>query len=618
MSDSKLKALFKGINLWFVLAVLGAIFFLGYLVGDRGSDGSAHRANGDRRLAGEVATLWTCSMHPQIKKPGPGVCPICGMDLIPVKSNSGAELAPRQLKLTPAAVQLADIQVAPVRRRQVSTQLRLVGKVDYDETRIRYISAWIPGRIDRLFVDVTGTTVKAGQPLISIYSPDLLVAQEELRQARLALEAIGGETAGNIAETARRTIASVKEKLRLWGLSSLQVEELYRLEAPVEHLTIPSPIGGVVIRKEAVEGMYVGTGAKIYTVVDLSAVWVKMDAYETDLQWLRTGQRVQFEAEAFPGDTFAGIVAFIDPVINGATRTVKVRLNVPNPGGRLKPEMFVKAIVKPVAPKSGGDALAPLVIPSSAPLLTGTRAVVYVAVDRERGIYEGRDVLLGSRTGDFYVVREGLSEGELVVVNGAFKIDSDLEIRGKPSMMNPVGGAPVIGHDHGETLAIPDDFATSIGGLMTAYLGIQRALSDDDEGDARKKLGALSEALARVDSGALAGSHLEMWRAREKRLRSIVEGMSRTTTIRDLRALFSDLDSGVEDTVRAFGGKLDRTIYRFHCPMALDNKGAYWFQDQPETRNPYFGASMSKCQDLKEVWNPHSPQTPGDRRQTGE
>ena len=202
-------------------------------------------------------------------------------------------------------------------------------------------------------------------------------------------------------------------------------------------MTVNSPLGGVVIEKNAVEGMYVDTGMMLYSIADLSSVWVKLDVYESDLQWIRLGQRVDFTSEAWPGDIFAGKVSFIDPVLNNMTRTVKVRVNAPNPGGKLKPDMFVRSVLRAGI---GGTAQGlPLVIPASAPLLTGKRAVVYVAVPGKEATYEGREVELGPRAGDFYEVKQGLSEGEMIVVNGAFKIDSAVQILARPSMMNPGG-----------------------------------------------------------------------------------------------------------------------------------------------------------------------------------
>jgi Cu(I)/Ag(I) efflux system membrane fusion protein len=456
-------------------------------------------------------TVWTCSMHPQIRRPKPGLCPICGMKLVPVETGPSASpaveagaaevgAAPR-LAVSEEAARLMEIETAPVERRFVTAEVRMVGKVEYDETRLAYITAWVPGRLDRLFVDYTGVPVKKGDHLVSLYSPELLSAQEELIQALRAVRDLAKSDVGILRETTAATILASREKLRLLGLTAEQVAEIESRGAAADHVTIYAPAGGIVVEKNALEGMYVDTGTRIYTIADLSEVWVKLDAYESDLAWIRYGQKVAFASVAYPGQTFAGTIAFIDPVLDEKTRTVKVRVNAANPDGKLKPGMFVTAMVRSevatggrvMAPELAGkwicpmhpdvvknqtgtcdicgmplvtaeslgyvaaaptDADKPLVIPATAPLVTGTRAVVYVAVPgAEKPTFEGRQIVLGPRAGDWYIVRSGLAEGERVVIRGNFKIDSALQIQAKPSMMSPEGGAPPPVHEHGGAAA---------------------------------------------------------------------------------------------------------------------------------------------------------------------
>ena len=434
------------------------------------------------------AEVWTCSMHPQIRQPKPGKCPICGMDLIPVVLGSSSESNSfRQISLSPSARKLAEIEVAPAERRSVSVEIRMAGKVQFDETRLAYIAPRVAGRIDRLYANYVGMPVNAGDHLADFYSPELVAAQQELLQA---LKSIGN------AEASSSLLGAARERLRLWGLTAEQVAEIERNGQVSDHVTFYSPMGGIVVEKEAREGQYVETGMRLFTVADLSHVWVQLDAYEADLAWLRYAQEVEFQAEAYPGETFKGTIAFIAPVLDPATRTVKVRVNVENVDGRLKPEMFVRATVRATVTADGkvlrrdlkgkwicsmhpdilkdepgecdicGMALVrtedlgyampdekttllPLVIPATAPLVTGKRAVVYVAAPDQEGVFEGREVVLGPRAGAFYVVREGLKEGEQVVVQGAFKIDSSLQIQGKSSMMAPEGGTSEMkGHVH--------------------------------------------------------------------------------------------------------------------------------------------------------------------------
>ena len=291
----------------------------------------------------EKTTVWTCSMHPQIRQPKPGKCPLCLMDLIPVTGDTG-QIGERQISFSKDALKLMEIQTSPVERKFVTAQTRMVGKIDYDETRVKYIAAWTPGRIDRLYVDYTGVTVNKGDHMVYLYSPQLLSTQSELIQAAKSAQNVKAGASELLERSILATLDAAREKLRLLGLTPGQISDIEKSGKPVDHLTIYAPIGGVVIHKNATEGMYVQTGTRIYTIADLSKLWVKLDAYESDMMWIRYGQQVEFFTEAYPGEAFKGQIIFIDPILNAKTRTVKLRVNVDNPDGRLKPEMFVHAV----------------------------------------------------------------------------------------------------------------------------------------------------------------------------------------------------------------------------------------------------------------------------------
>ncbi|RKY03999.1 MAG: efflux transporter periplasmic adaptor subunit, partial [Planctomycetota bacterium] len=407
-------------------AVLAA-FLVGYLL--KPAPSAQHeQGHSTEQQAPEKKQVWTCSMHPQIKLPKKGLCPICNMDLIPLETDdSSMPTSIRQLTVSENARQLMDIETAPVERKFVTATLRMVGKVDYDETNLASITAWVPGRLDRLFVDYTGVPVKKGDHLVSLYSPDLLSAQEELIQALKGVQDVQNSESALMRDITQSTVEAARDRLRLWGLTDEQVAAIEKSGKVEDHVTIYAPTGGIVIHKNAFEGEYVKTGTKIYTIADLSQVWVYLDAYESDLQWLRYGQQVEFTTIAYPGQVFKGTIAFIDPVLNDKTRTIKIRVNVPNSDGQLKPKMFVKATVQsqvagggrimdadlagqwvcPMHPEiikaeSGKCDICqmplvqteslgyasddpshlekPLVIPVTAALVTGTRAIVYVEV----------------------------------------------------------------------------------------------------------------------------------------------------------------------------------------------------------------------------------------------
>ncbi|MFP4058556.1 MAG: efflux RND transporter periplasmic adaptor subunit [Candidatus Brocadiia bacterium] len=554
------------------LAALAAAFGAGVVVARRGAPGerpppsepAARRPEAGQQEPAEEPTTWYCAMHPQIQQPEPGLCPICKMELVPLEEKAGGGL--RRFQTTEAALELMELRTAPVERKFVAATVRMVGKVDYDETTLATVTAWVPGRIDRLFVDYTGITVREGDHMVSLYSPELYSAQQELLAALEALREARETELEDIRRNAQATVEAAREKLRLLGLSAQQVEAIERRGTASDHVTINAPAGGIVIRKQAQEGMYVRTGTPIYTIADLRKVWVKLDAYESDLQWLRYGQPVRFTTEAYPGEVFQGRIAFIDPTLDPRTRTVKVRVNVSNEDGRLKPQMFLRAVVRAQVARGGrvmepylagkwmcpmhpsvvddqagsceicgmplarteslgyvpleeAEVARPLVVPATAPLITGTRAVVYVRVpDADQPTFEGREVVLGPRAGDYYLVRHGLEEGQRVVTHGNFKIDSALQIVARPSMMSPPG---VLGPEgEGTEERVPAAFTAQLRKLQGAYARVLGAVRAGDIEPIRAAFQALGTALEGIEPESLTASARLVWDELAMRLRN--------------------------------------------------------------------------------------------------
>jgi Cu(I)/Ag(I) efflux system membrane fusion protein len=604
-------------------------------------------------------SLWTCSMHPQIRQPKPGKCPICGMDLIPVKKGQTSE-NPRQIYLSENARRLAEVAVAPVEKKYVINEVRMTGKIEYDETRLKYITAWVAGRIDRLYVNFTGITVHRGDHMLELYSPDLLSTQQELLESLKMLEAEDEQTSPEIKALSKRQLQSVKERLRLWGLTNEQIDQLEKERQPSDHITIYAPSGGIVIEKNALEGTYVETGTRIYTIADLSRVWIKMDAYESDLPWLRYGQEVEFETEAFPGESFNGRIAFIDPVINTQTRTAKVRVSIANLDSKLKPEMFVRARVKskiaaggkvmdpslagkwicPMHPEviknqSGHcdvcgmplrraedlgyvntaslNAGLPLVIPASAPLITGKRAVIYIELPGKEGTYEGREIELGPRAGNYYIVKSGVQEGEKVVVKGNFKIDSAIQIQAGNSMMNPPLNAPPTAHpaslektsvseptvrpSENQKTNLPKispEFIGQLDQVYPFYFQIQYDLSHDNFFQAQKTAVDLLQSLDKVNMQLLSGESHEIWMQESMAVKKFTEEIKVSSHIDSARQAFTGLSNAFIALAQQFGSQNYRLLV-FHCPMAFNGKGADWLQNKTGTENPYFGSTMFTC-----------------------
>jgi Cu(I)/Ag(I) efflux system membrane fusion protein len=378
------------------------------------------------QTADQHKTIWTCSMHPQIRMDHPGKCPICGMDLIPLQDSPGDEtaIAPDEIRMTESAMKLADVQTVIVQKAFPKKAIELLGKVKPDERNIAELTARFGGRIEKLYVNFTGQNVAKGEKLATIYSPALMTAQKELIEAR------ANEQSNPDLYTAARN------KLKLWDLTDEQIDEIGKKAQAGDYFDILSPITGTVTQRNVSLGDYVKEGNALFQVVDLNHVWVMFEAYESDLPWVKTGDKVDFTIPSLPGKRFSGRVAFIDPLIDPRTRIAQVRVEVRNPGQLLKPEMFANGIVTSniAANKKA------LLIPKTASLWTGKRAVVYVKLPgREQPTFNYREIVLGPSAGNFYVVDSGLSEGEEIAVNGVFKIDAASQLAGKPSMMNPVG-----------------------------------------------------------------------------------------------------------------------------------------------------------------------------------
>jgi Cu(I)/Ag(I) efflux system membrane fusion protein len=548
---------FRNTKLATVFALLAVVAFgAGYLA--RGNAPSqppaAHDQPGEHDLAAHVddagKITWTCSMHPQIQLPEPGKCPICFMDLIPLeRRDEGTRTSLREISLTEDARRLAGIETEAVRRLDVAVETRMTGKVEYDETRVRNITAWAGGRVDTMYVDYTGDTVKKGQAMVSVYSPELLTAQAELIQAVRAVRDLEGSNLPLVKDSASRTEQAAREKLRLLGLTRAQIDAVAREGKPSDHIVLYAPQGGVVIGKDVNEGQYVKTGANLYSIADLSSLWVVLEAYESDLPWVDLGQEVEFTTEAYPGKPFSGKVVYIDPVVNEKTRTVRVRLSVPNRDGSLKPGMLVRATQSKGGPQAKGktpDGEPPLVIPATAPLITGKRAVVYVADPDKDGAYEGREIVLGARAGDYYIVKNGLKEGDLVVTKGNFKIDSAVQIVARPSMMNPAPPpSPVTGE-------LPPLFLSRLRLLNTDFAALTAEMATADLAKTHLAFGRFNKALRLIDGSDLSGDPAMDWRELSMLLGNDAILGAEARDADRLQDIFAEMQTHFADLRRAF------------------------------------------------------------------
>jgi len=539
--------------------------------------------------------IWTCSMHPQIQQDKPGLCPICAMDLIPLETGGSDQegVDPNEVSMTESAAKLADIQTYIVKSGTPVRSVHLQGKVAEDERNIAELTARFGGRIEKLVVSFTGQQVVKGQILATIYSPELLIAQKELLEA------------AKMRESRPALYDAARSKLLLWNLTEDQIAGIEKVDKPRSHFEILSPISGTVTMRHVALGDYVKEGSALFMVVDLSRVWIQLDAYESDLPWIKLNAPVSFELRSVPGEKFTARVAFIDPVINPRTRVAKVRLNFPNAKGLLKPEMFVSAVLE--ASLKGAENQ--LVIPKTSVLWTGKRSLVYVAVpDRETPSFLMREIVLGAEAGNQYLIEDGLTEGEEIVMNGVFKIDAAAQLRGLPSMMNPDGGMQMTGHNHGDMAGgmesfkadVDSQFKQQLTELYDAYLPMKDAFVLTNSKKVRKAGKKLIPFLDAVDMQLLEGDAHMVWMDQVAIMKVAMTKIMDTKNIEMQRMAFSDFNSAFYDAVKSFGLQNQKIYYQF-CPMAFNDQGAYWLSNEEQISNPYFGDVMLRCGEVKEV-----------------
>lgn len=596
---------------------------------------SPKSTSSDEQPEPSAGEIWSCAMHPQVQLPEAGPCPICGMDLIPL-GDMPPSTANGDLQLSDQARALAAIQTTEVKKGIAQKEIRLFGKVTYDETRLKSISARFPARIEKLFVNATGISVKEGDHLASVYSKDLLAAQTDLITA-LKFSNRQDATQGP------------REQLRQWGFSEEHIDAIEQKLEAQEFLDIDAPIGGTVVGKSIQEGDHVDLGDNFFTIADLTHVWITFDAYESDLPWIHYGQEITINAEANPGKKIIGKVSLIYPEIDSMSRTAKIRVSIPNPDQLLKPGQFVRGILRAQLNESGGVVVPnltgkwvspmhpeivkdgpgncdvcgmdlvpademglgpkagrgePLLVPSSAILQTGKRAVVYVeTLDANGPNYEGREVELGVRAGDQFVILSGLKEGERVVSQGAFKIDSALQIQAKPSMMHSTGRGS---KDEGRGIALQavkgrDEGAKGQGQgvslqaekareLMPGYLALHKALADDNLEGSKAALNTMMEITGH--SGSLPELIHSMVAAED------LDGIRRPK--------FDELSAAMIQAVKSDTHAFEGDLYLMHCPMVYGQTGADWIQNTDQLLNPYFGSQMLTCGDVKENLTDHA------------
>jgi len=554
--------------------------------------------------------VYTCSMHPDVRQSEPGNCPICGMDLIVTSAGNDRRSSadPNQVHMTHASMELARVRTAPVQKSILEKEVHLTGRIEVDEREIVNINSHFPGRITALNVNFTGAPIKKGEPMAAVYSPELVTAQRELLEALKQ-----GDRNPRLVEMAR-------QKLRNWEISEDQIALIGSEQRVIRDFEIISPVDGYVLNRLVSSQDYVDAGTVLFEAASLNRVWVVMDVYEEDLDWIRPGDNLDFSTRTRPGESHTAVVDFIDPVLDNRTRTVRVRAEVENIGGRFKPGMIVRGTL------SAKQAAEQLHIPASAVLWTGPRSIVFVEhLQDGQPFFEAREVTLGSKAGNVYVIEDGLSEDERVVVNGAFRVDSEAQLMDRLSMMNRTpgkgGGMMMHGMDHGDMDMdmnghnhgdaghshimeqesfddVPDDFRSNLTAAVEAYIGGKDALVESDLSSTRQFFGSFIAKLEDIGIHGLSGDGHMAWMESYEILEQHAETIIQTDNIEEARAAFRLLSDGLISAVQMFG--IEGVVYHQYCPMAFSDEGANWLSINERIQNPYLPETMPGCGEVIE------------------
>jgi len=602
----KRKDIIKGAALLAGGVLIGALLFSasGDKTGEKNIEVAEEHAHEDQS---EGVTTWTCSMHPQVRQDEPGDCPICGMELIPAEEagGDGSDQGPGEFNMTETAMKLANIQTSTVKKEKPEKEILLTGKIKMDERLINTQAVHFPGRIEELYLNFKGEYVNKGQTIATVYSPELIAAQEELFEAL------------KTKESNPELVKAAKSKLRQWKLTESQIQQIIENGEVKEELAVKSNTSGIVHKKLVNEGDYVKKGAMLYHIARIDKVWVMFDAYQEDLQFIEQGDKIKYTVSSIPGKTFESKVTFIDPLMNSKSRVAEIRTEARNRNGKLKPGMFAEGTLKSDNISTEKE----LVVPKSAVMWTGKRSVVYVKQpDREQPTYRMREVMLGANLGDQYIIKEGLALNEEIVTHGTFAVDAEAQLGGKPSMMNPEGGKTSTGHNHGEMgegqemdqtaesksaenkpLKWPESEAGNYRSLVESYLLLKDKLVNDEKADEYAK--QMLSVVSNVDMGAFSEEGHIKWMEYQKVIEEKAKKILEAGKLGEQRKHFIQLSDNMIGLVKTFEAPetgQGSSLYVQFCPMANDDKGAFWLSKEDKVKNPYYGDMMLNCGEVRE------------------
>ncbi len=555
-----------------------------------------HETAADTQAGGRKIRFYQCAMHPQVKSDKPGKCPICGMDLAPIYEGQGG-FSENLVTLDSNTISVIHVQAEPVKKQTLSRTLRVAGIVENDETKRRIISAYIDGRIEKLFVNYSGAEVVKGQPLAMFYSPNLLAA---VREFLVVAQRESPNPAALLEDEHQRMLNAAAERLKRLGLTEAQIQELRKTGKTPLATEIESPLSGTVVERFVYEGQYIKEGEKLFEIADFSTMWFRFDAYENDLAWLKTGQKVEVTSPSIPNKIYEGKINFIDPNVNDPTRSAKIRVEIPNPvverDGKPQRELlrrlYAEGTVKIMFPDM-------LVVPRSAVLNPGGEPVVYL--DQGEGAYEPRKIKLGFFGDGGWQVLSGLSEGERVVTSGNLLIDAQSQFnQGGQSTEDQHAASPSPGAaPPAKTESLPplNDAQQQVAAeFLIATDKISQALAADNLKDFNENASTLHKIIPAL-SGAFTDSE-------RRKLVGQIEHTGHWPNAEDLaaaRKLFVPFSTAAVEFAKTLQTEAQfKTLKFYKCPMVNQAvpdapKNGFWLQTNGPLRNPFFGPAMLNC-----------------------
>ena len=526
-------------------SIAGLILVLGVFLGAILFSSEDNKEAHDHSQEQADETVWTCSMHPQIRKDEPGDCPICGMDLIPASSMED-DVDPDAIRMSKTARKLAQVETMSVGNEDQKSSMNFSGRLEVNQDNTSSISANFKARIERLYINEEGEEVQKGQVIAELYAPEIQILKEELALARKQQNEV--------------LLKAITNKIENYELSLSDIQSLEN-----GRLKLRSPKNGVISSLNVQQGDNVKTNQNLMNIVDLSTLWAIVDVYESDLNRIKEGDELRV---SIPNEeNVTGKVTFVSPVLNANSRSAKARVVVYNPNRNLKPGVFITAELMNKKSESAENQV--LMVPKSAVLWTGKRSVVYQQLENKNGVYfKMKEVEVGSSSSDVVEILSGIKVGDEIVTHGAFSIDSEAQLANKPSMMNPSKPQPEI------EISETDLSNSNLEQLLSKYLELKNTLVQDNFSQAQESF----------------KDFISIFNEQNSNL-NIQRDFKNIEALRNEFQLISEIMIKI---VKKAEGLL-KTIYIQNCPMVDDNSGADWLSYSDAIRNPYFGSAMLKC-----------------------